>query len=143
MALTVVFWQGATFVLLAFSLLLLYLYYRQRQQILSINDAILTFISGPIKKPGGGEGTLVVFSSKTCPACISFSSVWSELEKRYPGRTKRFEAEDNMQAMIDNNIKAFPTLRYYREGYSAGAEAPEFEGARTLDNIETFMRNCK
>jgi len=85
------------------------------------------------------KAVLVEFYAPWCGHCKSLAPIWDELGAKYKDHENIIVAKMDATANELEQVKvhSFPTIKYFPVG--EGAEAVDFNGARTLEGFSKFL----
>lgn len=87
------------------------------------------------------QPALVLFHSVNCGACKRLAPVWGNVTKSLGNSIDiiEFEGTKHQQEVSKNQIKGFPTIRFYPQGYPG--PFTEYQGDRSLESIMNFVKS--
>jgi thiol-disulfide isomerase/thioredoxin len=94
-----------------------------------------------------GQPAFVMYYAEWCGHCKKTKPDFQKLIESYKGPVKIMmvdcEAPENAKLVKDENIKGFPTIRYYPNGLSDGSveSYQEYSGNRTLFDFNQYLNN--
>lgn len=96
---------------------------------------------------GSGLPALVLFHANWCGACKHAKPSWDQakdtLQKTASGQIEVIDIEQtaNPAAVQANDIKGFPTIRFYPHGFGQPQTFAEYNGNRTVESLLNFARS--
>jgi thiol-disulfide isomerase/thioredoxin len=96
---------------------------------------------------GSGLPALVLFHANWCGACKHAMPSWEQardtLQKTASGQIEVISIEQtaNPEATQANDIKGFPTIRFYPHGFGQPQTFAEYNGNRTVESLLNFARS--
>lgn len=93
------------------------------------------------------KGTLVLFHSNGCGHCQDMMGDWKMLVDRLTSEgvsTQSHESSQVGRQMGQHEIKGFPTIRWYPNGFDVNASPQphqEFQGQRSKENMYGFVQH--
>lgn len=91
----------------------------------------------------GGDKTMVLFYSETCPHCVAFMPQWgSFVAGNPPIKTQKFNLSDASNTSVAKNygIEGVPEVRVYTGGVSPKGSYVEYQGERTADALLMYVK---
>lgn len=92
---------------------------------------------------GSDQPVFVMFYAPWCGHCKRSKPEFEKLIEEYKGNVKimMIDCTDdaNKQLAESQNIKGFPTIRYYKNGLNGSYD--EYEGERTYSNFAQYLGN--
>jgi thiol-disulfide isomerase/thioredoxin len=86
-----------------------------------------------------------MFYAEWCGHCKTTKPQFQQLIDNYKGPVKIMmidsEAPENQDLVKSQNIKGFPTIRYYPSGISQNYQ--EYNGGRNVDNFMQFLNQIQ
>jgi thiol-disulfide isomerase/thioredoxin len=93
---------------------------------------------------GGGGSSMVLFHSDHCGHCVNMLPAWEETKQNLSQGSQfdviAFENGQNPQEVQKNNIKGFPTVRFYPDGYPS-SNFVEYRGNRSAESFIKFAQS--
>jgi len=88
---------------------------------------------------------LILFYSETCGHCKNLMPHWQKLKAEYSGPVKLSEVNVVQQEAVanQNGIVGVPDLRYYSGGFVSGSKDFEVCGARSFNELASFLQSKK
>lgn len=86
--------------------------------------------------------SIVLFHMTNCGACKTLLPVWKNFTKTIGNsgiEIIELEAKSNQQEVMKNQIKGFPTVRLYPDGYPGAFT--EYNGDRSMDSLMKFVKS--
>ena len=87
------------------------------------------------EKPG-----LVLFHANWCGHCKKLMPEWKKLQDQYPEHVTSVEADAHPKVIEAHGVQGFPTIKYLKSGLSNAGDSVEYEGERTKDDLEAFLK---
>ena len=87
------------------------------------------------EKPG-----LVLFHANWCGHCKKLMPDWNKLQAQYPDHVTSVEADANPELVEKHGVQGFPTIKYLKSGLNNAGDAVEYEGERTKEGLEAFLK---
>jgi thiol-disulfide isomerase/thioredoxin len=85
----------------------------------------------------------IMYYAEWCGHCKRTMPEFNKLADSYDGKIKiiaiNSESEENKELVKSQNIKGFPTIRYYPSGLSSDYQ--EYEGGRTKDDFMQYLNS--
>lgn len=80
----------------------------------------------------------VLFHWSQCGHCKKMMPEWKKFKSQYKGdiKVEDYESTANEQIMKDNNVKGYPTIRFYDNG-----KIEEYSGGRTAKEFAEFLNS--
>jgi thiol-disulfide isomerase/thioredoxin len=109
-------------------------------------------IQGIMKSPqkdietvvGGGGASIVLFHSDHCGHCVDMLPAWEETKNVLSEGNQfdviSFENGQQPEEIQNNNIKGFPTVRFYPEGFPS-SNFIEYRGNRSAQSFIKFAQS--
>lgn len=98
----------------------------------------------PTPQPPSRKAAIVLFHADWCGGCQQFMPIWKQVEHILGGQdfieAISLEHASHKDEMSAQQIKAFPTIRLYIDGYP-GNNYVEYEGDRSLDSVMKFIQS--
>jgi hypothetical protein len=93
---------------------------------------------------GGGGSSLVLFHSDHCGHCVNMLPAWEQTKQTLSQGSQfdviAFENGQNPQEIQKNDIKGFPTVRFYPEGFPS-SNFVEYRGNRSAESFIKFAQS--
>ena len=85
------------------------------------------------------EPIMIMFWSQTCSHCHTLMPKWNDVVDAIGDDIimKTISAQDNMEEHKYNDIKGWPNVRYYPEGYPSD-KFIEYRGSRSVESLTKF-----
>lgn len=102
-------------------------------------EEISTISPPPTKK----KPSLVLFHSNSCGACKALAPAWQEFVQKASGAPADiFDRENSTFDYRTEGVKAYPTIRFYPQGYTPGSTVfSEYNGDRSPTSLLQFLAN--
>lgn len=100
----------------------------------------LTDLTFKERTENDGEIWLIEFYAPWCGHCKQLQPVFEQLSEQVPDSVKigKVDATTSRKVATDHEVKAFPTIKYYRNNHW-----DKYEGSRTLDAFLSFVRRLE
>lgn len=87
----------------------------------------------------GSEKMLIMYKANWCGHCKRAAPEFQKLMDNYKGNVKimMIDADEDKEIIKSQNIKGFPTIRYYPSGLNENYD--EYSGERTYSNFATYL----
>lgn len=82
--------------------------------------------------------TMMLFHAKWCGHCVRFMPEWKKFKKQAKINVVEYEADENSEAISENNVKGFPTIKCR----TSSGDVKEFDGERTVAGLNAFAEEC-
>ena len=63
---------------------------------------------------------------------------WKKFKKQAKINVVEYEADENSEAISENNVKGFPTIKCR----TSSGDVKEFDGERTVAGLNAFAEEC-